>query len=47
MSRCENHCDLVVDDIVLKSGSGLGVLKAAAKLPAPTGCSTSRTRSTR
>ena len=28
--RSENHCDLVVVDIFLKSGSGLGVLKAAA-----------------
>ena len=29
----ENHCDLVVVDIFLKSGSGLGVLKAAASSP--------------
>ena len=36
LSRSENHCDLVVVDIFLKSGSGLGVLKAAAKMPAPT-----------
>jgi DNA-binding NarL/FixJ family response regulator len=36
LKRHENHCDLVVVDIFLKSGSGLGVLKAAAKLPAPT-----------
>jgi DNA-binding NarL/FixJ family response regulator len=30
----ENRCDLVVVDIFLKSGSGLGVLKAAAAAPA-------------
>ena len=36
LSRSENECDLVVVDIFLKSGSGLGVLKAAAKLPSPT-----------
>ena len=30
LSRAENNCDLVVVDIFLKSGSGLGVLKAAA-----------------
>ena len=30
LARAENHCDLVVVDIFLKSGSGLGVLKAAA-----------------
>jgi DNA-binding NarL/FixJ family response regulator len=30
LSRSENNCDLVVVDIFLKSGSGLGVLKAAA-----------------
>jgi len=30
--RPENRCDLVVVDIFLKSGSGLGVLKAAAPL---------------
>jgi DNA-binding NarL/FixJ family response regulator len=35
LNRAENHCDLVVVDIFLKSGSGLGVLKAAAALPAP------------
>ncbi|MDQ6685533.1 MAG: response regulator transcription factor [Pseudomonadota bacterium] len=29
----ENRCDLVVVDIFLKSGSGLGVLKAAANMP--------------
>ncbi len=29
----ENRCDLVVVDIFLKSGSGLGVLKAAAASP--------------
>jgi DNA-binding NarL/FixJ family response regulator len=31
----DNHCDLVVVDIFLKSGSGLGVLKTAAVLPEP------------
>ena len=36
LSQRENRCDLVVVDIFLKSGSGLGVLKAAAKLPEPT-----------
>ena len=30
LARAENSCDLVVVDIFLKSGSGLGVLKAAA-----------------
>ena len=35
LSRADNRCDLVVVDIFLKSGSGLGVLKAAAALPAP------------
>jgi DNA-binding NarL/FixJ family response regulator len=29
LARSENRCDLVVVDIFLKSGSGLGVLKAA------------------
>ena len=33
--RSENHCDLVVVDIFLKSGSGLGVLKAAASSGLP------------
>ena len=33
LSRAENHCDLVVVDIFLKSGSGLGVLKAATAGP--------------
>ena len=36
LSRSENRCDLVVVDIFLKSGSGLGVLKAASNLPTPT-----------
>lgn len=36
LNRSENRCDLVVVDIFLKSGSGLGVLKAASVLPAPT-----------
>ncbi len=30
LSNAQNRCDLVVVDIFLKSGSGLGVLKAAA-----------------
>jgi len=30
-----NRCDLAVVDIFLKSGSGLGVLKAAAQMPGP------------
>lgn len=34
LSQSENRCDLVVVDIFLKSGSGLGVLKAAAGSPA-------------
>ena len=33
LAREENLCDLVVVDIFLKSGSGLGVLKAAAVSP--------------
>ncbi len=33
LGRAENSCDLVVVDIFLKSGSGLGVLKAAAASP--------------
>ena len=33
--RSENHCDLVVVDIFLKSGSGLGVLKAASSSGLP------------
>jgi DNA-binding NarL/FixJ family response regulator len=36
LSKTENRCDLVVVDIFLKSGSGLGVLKAISALPAPT-----------
>ncbi len=31
LAGVENRCDLVVVDIFLKSGSGLGVLKAAAE----------------
>jgi len=27
----DNHCDLVIIDVVLKSGSGLGVLKGSAR----------------
>ena len=30
LAQSQNRCDLVVVDIFLKSGSGLGVLKAAA-----------------
>ena len=33
LSAPQNRCDLVVVDIFLKSGSGLGVLKAAATGP--------------
>ncbi len=33
--RSENQCDLVVVDIFLKSGSGLGVLKAASSSGLP------------
>ncbi len=33
--RSENRCDLVVVDIFLKSGSGLGVLKAASSSGLP------------
>ena len=33
LTGADNRCDLVVVDIFLKSGSGLGVLKAAATLP--------------
>ena len=35
LTRGGNHCDLVVVDIFLKSGSGLGVLKAAAAVEGP------------
>jgi DNA-binding NarL/FixJ family response regulator len=35
LSRPGNPCDLVVVDIFLKSGSGLGVLKTAAAAAAP------------
>ena len=34
LNEAQNICDLVVVDIFLKSGSGLGVLKAATHLPA-------------
>ncbi len=33
LARPENRCDLLVVDIFLKSGSGLGVLKAASGSP--------------
>ncbi len=36
LARSENRCDLVVVDIFLKSGSGLGVLKAAFGAGLPT-----------
>jgi DNA-binding NarL/FixJ family response regulator len=36
LSARDNRCDLVVVDIFLKSGSGLGVLKAAANTGLPT-----------
>lgn len=32
LTQPENHCDLVIVDIFLKSGSGLGVLAAAKAL---------------
>ena len=35
LARSENRCDLVVVDIFLKTGSGLGVLKAASSSPRP------------
>ncbi len=35
LSATDNDCDLVVVDIFLKSGSGLGVLKAAAATERP------------
>ncbi len=35
LSQPANHCDLVIVDIFLKSGSGLGVLRAASALPQP------------
>jgi DNA-binding NarL/FixJ family response regulator len=35
LARSENICDLVVVDIFLKSGSGLGVLRAAASAGKP------------
>jgi DNA-binding NarL/FixJ family response regulator len=36
LAASQNRCDLVVVDIFLKSGSGLGVLKAAANAGLPT-----------
>jgi DNA-binding NarL/FixJ family response regulator len=33
LKQGNNHCDLVIVDIFLKSGSGLGVLAASAGLP--------------
>ena len=36
LARSENRCDLVVVDIFLKSGSGLGVLSASTQLPSHT-----------
>ncbi len=35
LSQCATRCDLVIVDIFLKSGSGLGVLRAATKLRKP------------
>ena len=35
LATSQNRCDLVVVDIFLKSGSGLGVLRAAADLCPP------------
>lgn len=35
ITQTDNDCDLVVVDIFLKSGSGLGVLKAAAATERP------------
>ncbi|MBT9505956.1 response regulator [Rhodoferax sp.] len=32
LSKADNHCDLMIVDIFLKSGSGLGVLAAAQGL---------------
>ncbi|WP_296443730.1 response regulator transcription factor [Rhodoferax sp. UBA5149] len=33
LARTDNHVDLVIVDIFLKGGSGLGVLRAASRLP--------------
>ncbi|CAN5288834.1 hypothetical protein BH11PSE9_BH11PSE9_19410 [soil metagenome] len=35
LSRSDTSCDLVIVDIFLKSGSGLGVLRAASDLDKP------------
>ncbi|MEO6031317.1 MAG: response regulator transcription factor [Burkholderiaceae bacterium] len=35
LSNVDNACDLAIVDIFLKSGSGLGVLRAAASLSLP------------
>ncbi len=35
LSTAEHECDLVIIDIFLKSGSGLGVLRAASELSKP------------
>ena len=35
LSRADTSCDLVIVDIFLKSGSGLGVLRAASDLNKP------------
>jgi len=35
LSRNPESCDLIIIDIFLKSGSGLGVLRAAGSLPRP------------
>src|SRR5258706_4160004 len=34
LAKADNACDLVIIDIFLKSGSGLGVLQAARSAPA-------------
>jgi DNA-binding NarL/FixJ family response regulator len=59
LTQTGNHADLLIVDIFLKGGSGLGVLRSARLLSprrtcgadasnwAPTGCSTSPTRSMR
>ncbi len=36
IKHAQNNCDLVIIDIFLKSGSGLGVLAASSDLPAHT-----------
>ena len=38
LNQSGNHCDLVIIDIFLKSGSGIGVLRTAAKSRAAGKC---------